>query len=227
VARLYNRSTPLLGGRFAIEGRRSWGGQCSVTYQRSFVAPNLRPVARRRGDSGVSSMSRSPYHLGFTTLTSETRVDALPLSGLVPDWLKGTLVRTGPARFEVGERAYNHWFDGLAMLHCFGFAGGRVSYTNRYLQSRSYQEAMARGTISRMEFATDPCRTLFQRVASWFSPRIGDDDGAILSVVLDTRRGASFLLILDASTFREVARAEAPRHIPFGFHGSYLSDGAR
>jgi beta,beta-carotene 9',10'-dioxygenase len=108
-------------------------------------------------------MSRPPYYLGFTTLASETRVDALPLRGVVPGWLKGTLVRTGPARFEVGNRTYNHWFDGLAMLHGFGFASGRVSYANRYLQSRSYQEAMARGTISRGEYATDPCRTLFQR----------------------------------------------------------------
>jgi beta,beta-carotene 9',10'-dioxygenase len=120
-------------------------------------------------------MSRSAYHLGFTTLASERRVDALPLRGVVPDWLKGTLVRTGPARFEVGERTYNHWFDGLAMLHAFTFAGGRVSYANRYLHSRSYQEAMASGKISRAEYATDPCRTLFQRVASWFSPRIGDN----------------------------------------------------
>jgi carotenoid cleavage dioxygenase-like enzyme len=45
----------------------------------------------------------------------------------------------------------------------------------------------------------------------------------ILSVVLDTGTAASFLLILDASTFRELARADAPHHIPFGFHGTYLT----
>ena len=49
----------------------------------------------------------------------------------------------------------------------------------------------------------------------------------ILSVVLDTRSGRSFLLILDAATLQELARAEAPHHIPFGFHGSYLMKGAR
>ena len=38
-----------------------------------------------------------------------------------------------------------------------------------------------------------------------------EDDGVILSVVLDTRKAASFLLILDASTFRELARADAHR----------------
>jgi beta,beta-carotene 9',10'-dioxygenase len=54
-----------------------------------------------------------------------------------------------------------------------------------------------------------------------------EDAGAILSVVLDTRRETSFLLILDAATFQEVARAEAPHHIPFGFHGSYLTGGVR
>jgi carotenoid cleavage dioxygenase-like enzyme len=54
-----------------------------------------------------------------------------------------------------------------------------------------------------------------------------EDGGVILSVVLDTRMAASFLLILDAATFRELARAEAPHHIPFGFHGEYLASANR
>jgi len=120
-------------------------------------------------------MSRSPYYLGFTTLASETTVEELPVRGTVPAWLTGTLVRTGPARFEVGDRKYNHWFDGLAMLHKFAFGGGRVSYANRYLRSRAYQEAMAKGKITLGEFATDPCRSLFQRVASFFSPKLTDN----------------------------------------------------
>jgi carotenoid cleavage dioxygenase-like enzyme len=48
-----------------------------------------------------------------------------------------------------------------------------------------------------------------------------EDDGALLSVALDGRTGTSFLLVLDASTLEEVARAEVPHHIPFGFHGQY------
>jgi carotenoid cleavage dioxygenase-like enzyme len=49
-----------------------------------------------------------------------------------------------------------------------------------------------------------------------------EDGGVILSVVLDTRAERSFLLVLDAGSFHELARAEAPHHIPFGFHGQYL-----
>jgi carotenoid cleavage dioxygenase-like enzyme len=51
-----------------------------------------------------------------------------------------------------------------------------------------------------------------------------EDDGVILSVVLDANKAASFLLILDASSFRELARAEVSHHIPFGFHGNYFAE---
>ncbi|MET0207339.1 MAG: carotenoid oxygenase family protein, partial [Thermoleophilaceae bacterium] len=49
-----------------------------------------------------------------------------------------------------------------------------------------------------------------------------EDGGVVLSVVLDSEAGRSFLLVLDAGSFEELARAEAPHHIPFGFHGEYL-----
>jgi beta,beta-carotene 9',10'-dioxygenase len=49
-----------------------------------------------------------------------------------------------------------------------------------------------------------------------------EDGGVVLSVVLDAAAGRSFLLVLDAGSFEELARAAAPHHIPFGFHGQYL-----
>jgi beta,beta-carotene 9',10'-dioxygenase len=49
----------------------------------------------------------------------------------------------------------------------------------------------------------------------------GEDDGVLLSVVLDSAAERSFLLVLDAADLSEIARAEAPHHIPFGFHGQF------
>jgi beta,beta-carotene 9',10'-dioxygenase len=49
-----------------------------------------------------------------------------------------------------------------------------------------------------------------------------EDAGVVLSVVLDAAARRSFLLILDARSFEELARAEAPHHIPFGFHGQFV-----
>jgi beta,beta-carotene 9',10'-dioxygenase len=49
----------------------------------------------------------------------------------------------------------------------------------------------------------------------------GEDEGVLLSIVLDGRQGNSFLLVLDARSLDELARAEVPHHIPFGFHGQF------
>lgn len=48
-----------------------------------------------------------------------------------------------------------------------------------------------------------------------------EDDGVVLSVVLDSATGTSFMLVLDAGTWREVARVGVPHAIPFGFHGQF------
>jgi beta,beta-carotene 9',10'-dioxygenase len=112
---------------------------------------------------------------GFESLDRETRVEHLPVEGALPAWLQGSLVRTGPAKWEVGEQTMNHWFDGFAMLHRFGISNGEVSYANRFIQSKAYRAAEGKGEIVYSEFATDPCRSLFSRVISMFSPKISDN----------------------------------------------------
>jgi beta,beta-carotene 9',10'-dioxygenase len=112
---------------------------------------------------------------GFDSLDHETRVERLPLEGRLPDWLQGSLVRTGPAKWEVGSQTMRHWFDGFAMLHRFGISGGEVSYANRFLQTKAYRAAEEKGEIVYSEFATDPCRSLFARVTSMFSPKLTDN----------------------------------------------------
>jgi carotenoid cleavage dioxygenase-like enzyme len=112
---------------------------------------------------------------GFESLADETRIASLPVRGALPPWLHGSLIRTGPAKWEVGERSMNHWFDGLAMLHRFSLDDGGVSYANRFLETRAYRAARDTDRISYAEFATDPCRSLFQRVTTIFSPKISDN----------------------------------------------------
>jgi carotenoid cleavage dioxygenase-like enzyme len=49
-----------------------------------------------------------------------------------------------------------------------------------------------------------------------------EDDGVLLSVVLDAHAGRSLLLVLDAADLSELARARVPHHIPFSFHGQFV-----
>ncbi|KNE69264.1 hypothetical protein AMAG_13647 [Allomyces macrogynus ATCC 38327] len=58
-----------------------------------------------------------------------------------------------------------------------------------------------------------------------FVPRPGaveEDDGVVVTVVLDGDTGKSYLLVLDAASFTEIGRASMPTHVPFGFHGSFV-----
>lgn len=115
------------------------------------------------------------FSSGFQSLRNEIAVEELSIEGHLPDWIEGTLIRNGPAQFEVGEDTYNHWFDGLAMLHAFQIEDGKVGYRNRFLESNARREALKKGRISRAEFGTDPCRSIFGRVMSLFRPRLTDN----------------------------------------------------
>jgi carotenoid cleavage dioxygenase-like enzyme len=48
-----------------------------------------------------------------------------------------------------------------------------------------------------------------------------EEDGVLLSVVLEPARGSSALVVLDARTLEPLARARMAHHVPFGFHGQY------
>jgi torulene dioxygenase len=49
-----------------------------------------------------------------------------------------------------------------------------------------------------------------------------EDDGVLLSVVLDAESQKSMLVVLDAKDMKEEARAEMDTHFPFGFHGVWV-----
>jgi len=73
------------------------------------------------------------------------------------------------------------------------------------------------------EAGTNPSEPTFVR-----GPGADKNDGIVLSVVLDQGAKDSYLLVLDARSFTEIARARAPQRIPFGFHGQHsynLPDG--
>jgi carotenoid cleavage dioxygenase-like enzyme len=114
------------------------------------------------------------FEIGFGRTEDEVSIDKLPLQGNIPAWITGDLIRNGPGTFRVGEDHYNHWFDGLAMLHRFSFDKGSVSYQNKFLECNAYREAMEKNGIAYSEFATDPSFTIFERFRSIFSSKMTD-----------------------------------------------------
>lgn len=52
-----------------------------------------------------------------------------------------------------------------------------------------------------------------------------EDDGVVLAAVT-AANGSSFLLVLDAATFKELARCKLPCALPYGFHGQWIPPAA-
>lgn len=111
-----------------------------------------------------------PTQIPLQDLNDETVIDHLPVEGVLPIWLEGTLIRNGPAKFHFGTQTISHWFDGLAMLHAFTFGQGKVSYRNKFLRSDAYSQAMEHGSLRFMGFAQDPCKSIFKRLFDYFLP---------------------------------------------------------
>ena len=127
--------------------------------------------ATDRTDVSAHAASR---RLGFQNLDEEVSLDQVEVRGRMPDWLSGELVRVTPALLDVGGEPLRHWFDGLAMLNAFSFAGGKVGYASRFLRTEAYRQARA-GNLDMVGFAHDPCRSLFKRVTTMLSPPRNDN----------------------------------------------------
>jgi carotenoid cleavage dioxygenase-like enzyme len=105
-------------------------------------------------------------------MPEEISPSILQTQGVIPAYLSGVLVRNGPVNVTLDGKSNAHWFDGLAMLHAFAFDQGSITYYSKYLRTDAFRCVTQKKTLNYVGFAQDPCRSLFQRIASWFIPHI-------------------------------------------------------
>ena len=76
----------------------------------------------------------------------EFSLTSLPiLSGQIPEGLRGTLYRNGPARLERLGKLVGHWFDGDGAVLAVHFNDEGATGVYRYVQTKGYQEETAAG----------------------------------------------------------------------------------
>ena len=117
----------------------------------------------------------------FQTVDEHPEPINAEVKGNLPSWLRGTLLRNGPGKFECGDTSFKHLFDAQALLHRFHIEDGHVTYSNRFIRSESYADSLKRGDSIHMQFGTfippDPCQNIFSRLFSWFwKEEIGRDN---------------------------------------------------
>ncbi|KAM8927667.1 carotenoid-cleaving dioxygenase, mitochondrial-like [Pelodytes ibericus] len=119
----------------------------------------------------------------FQTVEETPQPIPTEIIGTIPKWISGSLLRNGPGRFEFGEDSYNHWFDGMALLHKFTIENGCVTYMSKFLESDSYTTNRSQNRIVTSEFGTlalpDPCKSMYQRFMSTFELPKPTDNGNV------------------------------------------------
>lgn len=153
----------------------------------------------------------------FQTVKGEiSQPIATEISGTIPEWIEGSLYRNGPGKFEFGNTKYNHWFDGMALIHRFKISKGAVTYQNRFLQSDTYQKNMKADRIVVSEFGTaafpDPCKNLFQRFFSYFKQEELTDNTLVnlfpIGDALYTATETNFLNRIDPDTLERLDKVD-------------------
>uniref|UniRef100_A0A8D3D3P0 Carotenoid-cleaving dioxygenase, mitochondrial n=1 Tax=Scophthalmus maximus TaxID=52904 RepID=A0A8D3D3P0_SCOMX len=153
----------------------------------SFQTDDNKPVDNGKVKDSINTLK------GLETITPLVRsVQETPepisakVQGIIPSWISGNFLRNGPGKFEFGNTHYNHWFDGMAMMHQFKIDKGQVTYMSRFLSSDAYKKNSERDRIVMSEFGTlalpDPCKNFFQRFLSRFE-RMEPTDNASVSFV--------------------------------------------
>ncbi len=77
-------------------------------------------------------------------VATEDVFDNMEIIGEVPADLNGLYVRNGPNPFYPPDWRY-HAYDGDGMVHAIRFQNGKVSYRNRWVETRALQEERAAG----------------------------------------------------------------------------------
>ena len=115
----------------------------------------------------------------FRHSAEQPRAIPAKLSGQIPDWLRGEVVRTCPAIFDVNEWHAQHWFDGLGMIYAFRIADSAVDFRSRLLDSEVARDAQ-RGQANLGSFGTPTLRPFWKRL---FAPVARVSDNTNVNIV--------------------------------------------
>lgn len=96
--------------------------------------------------SSLTTPARQAAAAAFEPAPEVSREVRLEVSGALPQELRGTLYRNGPARWEAGGFSAGHLFDGDGLMSKFVIDGGEVRFQSRYVRTPKYRaEEAGRG----------------------------------------------------------------------------------
>lgn len=92
----------------------------------------------------------------------------------IPSWLKGTLIRNGPAVFgslqkQKEAKRYTHIFDGIAKLSSFEFKENGIIFKNKFIKSSWYNKIVINKEDIPPSITTGPVKPPFSLIENIYS----------------------------------------------------------
>lgn len=119
---------------------------------------NVGAAATKRSWSAAfkDALEQRPWLAGYKSVASDSFQGRAEIRGRWPADLKGTLFRNGPARHEIGNFRYQHWFDGDGMLHGYRMSEEGVTHSAQMIQTHKYKAERAADRALYPGFGTIP-----------------------------------------------------------------------
>ncbi|MEZ5659954.1 MAG: carotenoid oxygenase family protein [Burkholderiaceae bacterium] len=115
--------------------------------------PPVPAAAAPRTAGGASA--QQAFASSFEAVPEQFGPTRLRFDRPLPEGLRGTLYRNGPAGMAHGTMRYRHWFDGDGMVHAWQLAGDSVVHRARIVQTDRRRAERAAGRLLWPGFGTD------------------------------------------------------------------------
>ena len=168
------------------------------------TSPTSRAYVGEKGDSARPAIKR--WRLPATTTTSDSTIRQATLEWAAP---KPSSVELPTMNLKYFTRPYRYIY-GVSDTGASTFIDGLLKYDTHTHKTMTWRHHGQ--TPGEPIFVPDP-------------EGKGEDEGILLSVVLDGTRGKSYLLVLDARNLTEIGRASMNSVVAFGFHGIHIKRG--
>lgn len=130
--------------------RRSFLGTSAAMAATSVLTPDVVRAA-------AALAHASNWELATADVAGDIAPRRLELvHGRVPQGLKGTLYRNGPAQFRRPGRSSDHWFDGDGMVRRWNIEDGQVELTARFADTPKRRQEEEAGAMLMPGFGTLP-----------------------------------------------------------------------
>ncbi len=99
------------------------------------------PLKEQTSSEQAQNFDHQDWVSAYCNVEEElSNINLLLVSGDVPHELSGYLYKNGPGRLERNGQWVHHPFDGDGMISAFHFQNGVVSLSNRFVQTKAWQE---------------------------------------------------------------------------------------